>query len=128
MSSNVALLSLTDLINTSRASFAPIELYYSDSLAETVKDMYNVELIVDTQLSVEEPISGGESNQILGKMQTKAHLPNTDVEGKPIEWDRDLIESFLVKYSEKESVTLLNIKYSEIIVKFNMNVPIIDSV
>ena len=128
MSSNVALLSLTDIINTSRASFAPIELHYSDSLSEVIKDMFGAEAVVDVQLSLEEPIAGSEANQILGKMQAKVHLPSEDTQGNPIGWDRDLIESFLVKYSEKEDLTLENIKYSDIIVKFNINVPIIDSV
>lgn len=128
MSGNVQLLSLTDIINTSRSSFAPIELYYSDSLSAVIRDMFNAEAVVDVALSLEEPIAGHENNQILGKVQTKAYLPDSDVEGKPIEWDKKLIESFLVKYSEQESISLENIKYSDVIVKFNMKVPIIDSV
>ena len=115
------LLTLSELFNFSIGAFAPIELYYQDSLTDFLLenlDAYKQEgqPVVHASLNREELITQAQLNRIWGRLKIKAFLPREH------EVFKDLMDSWV---AENELHPIGEIEIDRNVARVTLEVPLV---
>lgn len=116
-----SLLTLSELFNFSIGAFAPLELYYQDSLTEFLVenlDAYKLEgqPVVHATLNREDLITQAQLNRIWGRLEMKAFLPREH------ESFKDLMDSWI---KENESHPIGEVEIEGNVARVTLEIPLV---